>query len=119
MTELCNSLRTNCLAPFLDVVGWAIESTYLKITVAIFYFWTVAASAIMGFYQAPILVENEVIPLKAMVGGNSGGGVVVTVMAVVVTVAGNDGSAGDGSSWWLVLAAIVLAGGSGSDFRWW
>ncbi|XP_023743753.1 UDP-glycosyltransferase 85C2 [Lactuca sativa] len=80
MSELCNSLRTNCLAPFLDlfarleknpitcIIGdgfmpFTVDAAE-KLRVPIFHFWTVAASAFMGFYQAPHLVENKVIPLK-------------------------------------------------------
>ncbi|KVH98233.1 UDP-glucuronosyl/UDP-glucosyltransferase [Cynara cardunculus var. scolymus] len=66
MDELYNSLRTNCLAPFLDLVArlethvtCIISDAFMpfpidaaqKLQVPILQFWTFAATGFMGFYQ--------------------------------------------------------------------
>ncbi|XP_024972051.1 UDP-glycosyltransferase 85C2-like [Cynara cardunculus var. scolymus] len=79
MDELYNSLRTNCLAPFLDLVArlethvtCIISDAFMpfpidaaqKLQVPILQFWTFAATGFMGFYQVPNLAEKEVFPPK-------------------------------------------------------
>ncbi|KAL7617874.1 UDP-glycosyltransferase 85C1 [Lactuca sativa] len=77
--ELCNSILTNCLAPFLDLVvrldspvtciisdglmPFTIDAAE-KLRIPIMHFWTVAACAFMAFREGPNLVEKGVIPLK-------------------------------------------------------
>ncbi|KAI3737272.1 hypothetical protein L2E82_27269 [Cichorium intybus] len=79
LSELCNSILSNCLAPFLDVVAslespvtcilsdgfmpFTIEAAE-KLRVPIMQFWTVAASAFMGFHEGPNLLEKGLIPLR-------------------------------------------------------
>ncbi|KAL4559671.1 hypothetical protein LXL04_031814 [Taraxacum kok-saghyz] len=79
MNELCKSLLTNCLDPFLDLVRrlespvtcvisdgfmpFATEAAE-KIRVPVMQFWTIAACAFMGFNEAPNLLEKGIIPLK-------------------------------------------------------
>ncbi|KAI3684567.1 hypothetical protein L6452_33791 [Arctium lappa] len=79
MSELYNALRTNCLAPFLDLVSqletpvsciisdgfmpFAIDAAQM-LHLPSMQFWTLAATGFMGFYQTPKLVEKGLIPLK-------------------------------------------------------
>ncbi|KAI3512948.1 hypothetical protein L1887_20271 [Cichorium endivia] len=81
IVELARYLAPNFLAPFLDLVsGLETPATCMisdgfmtftqipyaaeKLGVPIILFWTLAASGFMGFYQAKVLMEKGVVPLK-------------------------------------------------------
>ncbi|KAI3511262.1 hypothetical protein L1887_18411 [Cichorium endivia] len=79
MYELPKSILNNFLAPFLDLlarlenpVTCIIGDGMMPFTVdaaetlkvPIIHFWTVSASVFMGFYQAPVLIEKKIVPLK-------------------------------------------------------
>ncbi|KAI3511261.1 hypothetical protein L1887_18410 [Cichorium endivia] len=79
MFELPKSILNNFLAPFLDLLA-RLENPVTCIVgdgmmpftvdaaetlkVPIIHFWTFSASAFMGYYQAPVLIEKNIIPLK-------------------------------------------------------
>ncbi|CAH1434625.1 unnamed protein product [Lactuca virosa] len=77
--EVSKSVLTKLLAPLFDLVA-TLESPVTcliadgmmpftvdaaeKLKVPIMHFWTFSACAFMGYYQAPRLIEKELIPLK-------------------------------------------------------
>ncbi|KAI3739471.1 hypothetical protein L2E82_29876 [Cichorium intybus] len=79
MYAVSASILNNFLAPFLDLVGrldspitsiiadgmmpFTVDAAE-KLNVQIMHFWTFSACAFMGYYQAPNLIEKELIPLK-------------------------------------------------------
>ena len=79
MYAVTASILVNFLDPFLDLMG-RIESPVTciladgimpftvdaaeKLKIPIMHFWTFAACAFMGYYQAPVLIEKGLIPFK-------------------------------------------------------
>ncbi|KAL4561517.1 hypothetical protein LXL04_033684 [Taraxacum kok-saghyz] len=79
MNEVCRSILNKFLDPFVDLmerlessVNCVIADGMMPFTVdaaekfrvPIMHFWTFSASAFMGYYQAPNLIEKGLIPLK-------------------------------------------------------
>ncbi|KAI3739477.1 hypothetical protein L2E82_29882 [Cichorium intybus] len=79
MYAVCDSILTNFLSPFVELLGrldnpvtcilsdgmmpFTVDAAE-KLKVPIMHFWTFSACAFMGFYQAPNLIEKQLIPLK-------------------------------------------------------
>ncbi|CAH1419225.1 unnamed protein product [Lactuca virosa] len=81
IVELARYLTTNFLSPFLEIVAeletpvtCIISDAFMtfaqtpyaaeKLGVPIILFWTMAACGFMGFYQAKVLSEKGVVPLR-------------------------------------------------------